>query len=163
MKNLVLVCLLGLLSSFSTVLTISEVRTLFKSAAFEEHACTKLIYSLKNQASQQTVFTAYKASGLMMNAKYVLNPLDKLSTFSKGKNLMEQTVTKDPTNLEIRFLRLAMQANTPSFLGYADAIPRDKKFVLQSLKSETDTELKNMIVAYLQKSDVLTQTEKKQL
>ena len=155
-------CLLFLLSATS-VETLTEVRALFKSAPFEQYACTKLIYSFKKQASTNPVFTAYKASGLMMNAKHVGNPLDKLNTFSKGKNLLEQTIAKEPTNLEIRFLRLTMQSNTPSFLGYADAIPRDKKFVLQSLKSETDTELKNMIVAYLQKSDVLTQTEKKQL
>ena len=163
MKSLVLCSCLCLLMSASSTLTISDVRSLFKSAAFEENACNKLIFSLKNQASYPQVFVAYKASGLMMNAKYVPNPLDKLTTFSKGKNLLEQTVTKDPNNLEIRFLRLVMQSNAPSFLGYTDAIPRDKKFVLQGLKSETDSELKNMVVAYLQKSEVLTQTEKKQL
>ncbi len=163
MKKWLAFCCLGLLMSFASELTIADVRSLFKQAAFDQQACTKLIYSLKHQASERVVFAAYKASGLMMNAKYVGNPLDKFSTFSKGKTLLEQTVSKEPTNLEIRFLRLAMQANTPSFLGYSDAIPRDKKFVLQNVKTETDLELKNMIVAYLQKSDVLTHAEKKQL
>lgn len=155
-------CFLVLLSS-SSEHNLSEVRSLFKSASFDKQACVKLIYSFKNQALVNPVFTAYKASGLMMNAKYVGNPLDKLSTFSKGKNLLEQTVTKEPSNLEIRFLRLTIQSNSPTFLGYSDAIPRDKKFVLQSVKLETDIELKNMIVAYLQKSDILTASEKQKL
>ena len=163
MRLFVLLSCLFVLLSASSEHTLTEVRLLFKSAPFDKHACTKLIYSFKNQAVLNPVYTAYKASGLMMNAKHVGNPLDKLSTFSKGKNLLEQTVTKEPSNLEIRFLRLTMQANSPSFLGYSDAIPRDKKFVLQSVKSETDIELKNMIVAYLQKSDILTQSEKQKL
>jgi hypothetical protein len=133
---------------------------LFKHAAFEEASCAKLIYSLNNQDLTKPVFAAYKASGLMMNAKYVGNPLDKLSTFSKGKNLLEQTVSKAPTNLEIRFLRLAMQSNAPAFLGYSDAISRDKTFILQGLKTESDTELKNMIISFLEKSDILTKKEK---
>ncbi len=163
MKKWVILCCIGMLMSFSSELTISDVRAIFKNAAFEEQACTKLIYSLKNQASKYSVFAAYKASGLMMNAKYVGNPLEKLSTFSKGKKLLEQTISKDPNNLEIRFLRLAMQVNTPSFLGYSDAIPRDKKFILQNIKTESDPELKNMIVVYLQHSEVLSQAEKKHL
>ncbi len=160
--SVLLICLL-FLSSASSMLTLTEVRLLFKSAPFDKHVCTKLIYSFKNQSVSNPVFTAYKASGFMMNAKHVGNPLDKLITFSKGKNLLEQTIKKEPTSLEIRFLRLIMQANTPSFLGYSDAIPRDKRFVLQSVKSETDIELKNMIVAFLQKSDILTQSEKQKL
>lgn len=163
MRTIVLTCFLILLTSVSSEMTISEIRALFKRAATEEQACTKLIYSLKKEAVQTPVYGAYKASALMIHAKYVSNPLDKLSTFSKGKKLLEQTVMTHPLDLEIRFLRLTMQVNAPSFLGYNDAISRDKKFILENLKTETDNELKNMITSYLEKSDLLTKAEKKLL
>ena len=142
--------------------SISEARSLFKSAAFDQQSCTSLVYGLKNATEYtQPVLTAYKACGLMMYAKYLLNPLDKLSSFSKGKSLLEKCVHKDSKSVEIRFLRLAMQSKSPSFLGYSDDIPKDKKYILQQFKSMEDIELKNLMKAFLVKADVLSISEKK--
>lgn len=142
--------------------TISEARSLFKSAAFDQQSCTSLVYGLKNATEHtQPVLTAYKACGWMMNAKYAINPLDKWNFFSKGKTLLQKSVSKAPQNVEIRFLRLAMQSKCPSFLGYSEDIPKDKNFVLQQFKSLDDTELKNLMKGFLEKSDILSPSEKK--
>jgi hypothetical protein len=142
--------------------TISEARSLFKSAAFDQQSCISLVYGLKNATEHtQPILTAYKACGLMMYAKYLLNPLDKLSSFSKGKSLLEKCVHKDPKSVEIRFLRLAMQSKSPSFLGYSDHIQTDKGFIVKQFKSIDDEELKKLMKAFLVKADVLSDLEKK--
>lgn len=148
--------------STAKVDTVSEARSLFKSAAFDQQACTSLVYGLKN-ATEHThpTLTAYKACGLMMYAKYLLNPLDKLSSFSKGKSLLEKCVHKEPKSLEIRFLRLAMQSKSPSFLGYSDEIETDKVFIVKHFKSSNDEELKSLMKAFLVKADILSASEKK--
>lgn len=152
----------GTSESTAKVDTVSEARSLFKSAAFDQQACTSLVYGLKN-ATEQThpTLTAYKACGLMMYAKYLLNPLDKLSSFSKGKSLLEKCVHKEPKSLEIRFLRLAMQSKSPSFLGYSDEIEKDKVFIVKHFKSVDDEELKSLMKAFLVKADILSASEKK--
>jgi hypothetical protein len=97
----------------------------------------------------------------MMNAKYAVNPLEKWNSFSKGKTLLQKSVGKEPLNVEIRFLRLAMQSKSPSFLGYSEDIPKDKIFILQQFKSLDDIELKNLMKAFLVKANVLSDSEKK--
>jgi len=152
----------GTSESTAKVDNVSEARSLFKSAAFDQQACTSLVYGLKNTTEHtHPTLTAYKACGLMMYAKYLLNPLDKLSSFSKGKSLLEKCVHKEPKSIEIRFLRLAMQSKSPSFLGYSDHIQTDKVFIVKQFKSIDDEELKKLMKAFLVKADVLSDSEKK--
>lgn len=146
----------------SSVPDVSEARTLFKSAAFNAQSCASLMYGLKNYNEHNNpTLAAYKACGWMMNAKYAINPLDKWNSFSKGKTLLQKTVSKEPQNVEIRFLRLAMQSKCPAFLGYSEDIPKDKSFVLQKYKSLDDIELKSLMKGFLEKADILSVSEKK--
>jgi len=148
--------------STTNVHSVSEARTLFKTAAFNPQSCASLMYGLKNyNENNNPTLAAYKACGCMMNAKYTINPLEKWNSFSKGKSLLEKCVHKDPKSVEIRFLRLAMQSKSPSFLGYSDDIPKDKKYILQQFKSMEDIELKNLMKAFLVKADILSDSEKK--
>ena len=146
----------------TNVHSVSEARTLFKTAAFNPQSCASLMYGLKNyNENNNPTLAAYKACGCMMNAKYAVNPLEKWNSFSKGKTLLQKSVGKEPLNVEIRFLRLAMQSKCPSFLGYSEDVPKDKKYVLQQYKSMEDIELKNLIKAFLEKVDILSSAEKK--
>lgn len=145
----------------SSVHNVSEARTLFKTAAFNPQSCASLMYGLKNYTEENNpTLAAYKACGWMMHAKYAINPLDKWNSFSKGKSMLQKSVSKEPQNVEIRFLRLAMQYKCPSFLGYSDDIPKDKNYVIQQLKTLEDTELKHLIKAFLDKADILSSVEK---
>ena len=146
--------------SATNVHSVSEARTLFKTAAFNPQSCASLMYGLKNyNENNNPTLAAYKACGCMMNAKYAVNPLEKWNSFSKGKTLLQKSVGKEPLNVEIRFLRLAMQSKSPSFLGYSEDIPKDKIFILQQFKSLDDIELKNLMKAFLVKADVLSDSE----
>ena len=148
--------------SATSVDTVSEARTLFKTAAFNAQSCASLMYGLKNyNENNNPTLAAYKACGCMMNAKYAVNPLEKWNSFSKGKTLLQKSVGKEPLNVEIRFLRLAMQSKCPSFLGYSDHIQTDKGFIVKQFKLIDDEELKKLMKAFLVKADLLSDSEKK--
>jgi hypothetical protein len=72
-----------------------------------------------------------------------------MSYFSDGKKHLEEAISNDKENIELRFLRLTIQANLPTFLGYSDNKENDKAFVLTHLneaKSETfKTRVRNFI------------------
>ena len=99
----------------------------------------------------------------MVMAKHVINPFSKLSYFSKGKQLLEKTIEADAKNVELRFLRFAVQTNLPSFLGYKEHIQKDKAFLIKSIGHINDLELKQQVVAYLKSSDYVTTPEKQNL
>lgn len=82
-------------------------------------------------------------------AKHYLNPISKLKTFNNGKKILESAIEKDKLNPELKFLRLSIQENSPSFLGYHNNIKEDKLFLIKCLPTITDDELKKIITSYL--------------
>jgi hypothetical protein len=83
------------------------------------------------------VLVCYKGANEMIQAKYSLNPIEK-------------AFGRDSLNLEIRFIRFAIQRNLPSFLRYHDELERDKQFLLINTRYSNDPELKEMILNYLE-------------
>lgn len=109
------------------------------------------------------MYAGYKAAATMLMAKYVINPFSKLNNFKKGKTLLEKAIDRDQKNIELRFIRYAIQLNAPSFLNYKNAINKDKVFLMDSYAHIKDTQLKNNISAFLKNDTSLTTQEKKQL
>lgn len=144
--------------------SIEEVRNLFQKAAKDEVLCKKLIVNLQvYNENNNTTLAAYRACGIMMMAKYVVSPINKLSKFNEGKNLLEKCIEKDNRNVEIRFLRFTVQSNAPKFLGYSSSMLLDKNFILNALPSINDKQLKNIVITFLKSSSYLTNTEKHKL
>ena len=99
----------------------------------------------------------------MIQAKYTLNPVNKLDRFNKGKELIRTAFSRDTLNLEMRFIRFSIQSNLPSFLGYRGNLDQDKRFLLNNTKTSKDTELQEMIFNYLSGLAVIKPVELKQL
>jgi hypothetical protein len=73
--------------------------------------------------------TAYLAMARFMLSKHLINPYYKFAYFQQAKDLLERAILADPSNVEIRYLRLTVQISAPSFLGYSDDIERDSEFL----------------------------------
>ena len=161
MQLLLLFLLLG--SSFHAQKpSLQEIRLLYREAESEENSAELLLERLESVGEEQPVLLAYKASGTMLVAKYAFLPF-KLSWFNKGKKLMQEAVDAAPEEVEIRFLRFALQANTPGFLGYKDHMEEDKALLLKRLPEVKDDNLKQLMLPFLLNSEYLTETEKQSL
>ena len=164
MDNMVYLMIIFNLSLTADSFSINVVRSLYQKAAKEEKYCNEIIRLLKqHNVGKHPVFLGYMGSATMMKAKFTPNVFSKLSHFNKGRNMLEEAIRMDENNIELRFLRLAAQMNTPSFLGYKDKIRSDKALLLNSISKVTDPVLKNVIVLYLKNSDLLSEHQKRQL
>lgn len=143
--------------------SLDEIRLLYQEAESGKAAAEELEELLEPYNEDAPVLLAYKASGTMFMAKHVINPFSKMSYFKKGKELFQRAVDADQEELEIRFLRFAVQSTAPGFLGYNKHIRKDKTFLLNELPEIKDRNLKTLILPFLQNSDQLTETEKKQI
>jgi hypothetical protein len=142
----------------------NTIRALYEKASTEEKSCKQLMQLLSPYDEHNNpLLSGYRASGIMMMANYVMNPFSKFSYFKKGKRMLEKAVAADGNNVELRFLRFAVQTNIPFFLGYKDDIQKDKSFLLNALPELKDMPLKEMMNACFEKSDYLTNTEKAQI
>ena len=164
--KMMLIIWLGLfnLPMASSELKLSELRKLYYQAAESSAASATLTRTLKTvDASSAPIFLCYKGAAHMMEAKYTLNPITKLSRFNKGKIAIEQAIERDPDQLEMRFIRFSIQVNLPSFLGYKGQIEVDKKKLLAGVGVINDKVLKDNVINYLIASKKCTKEEIKKL
>ena len=142
---------------------LEKARSLYGKASNEEKAARDLLILTESSDAQVPVMLGYKAAGNMMMAKHAGNPFKKMSHFNKGKDYLASAIDADKQNLELRFLRFAVQAEAPAFLGYRDNLEEDKILLLNGVAQIEDQVLQNMILNYLKTSKDLTTAEKERL
>lgn len=135
----------------SQTFDMNRIRSLYRSAPTAKQDATQLQDLLKgvNNNTAVPVLVCYKGASEMIQAKYTFNPFTKWEKFSKGKKLLQQAISRDTLDLEMRFIRFSVQSNLPGFLGYNDELNTDKRFLAENTKKTKDPELKKMISNYL--------------
>lgn len=96
----------------------------------------------KTDIGGNNILLGYKGAVVMGLSRHHPNVFKKMGFFSDGKEMLEKSINAEPENIELRFLRLTIQANLPSFLGYSDNKENDKVFVLRHLDDANSEEFK---------------------
>ena len=96
---------------------------------------------IKNQKLSTNPSTlAYVISISMKQAKYNYNPYNKLIIFNENKKRLDQLIINHNSNVHLRYVRLVIQENSPSFLGYNSNINSDKSFLKEKLSISDETD-----------------------
>lgn len=133
------VCLLILVVLSSDSTSLEQVRMNYNKAVSDKALCEKMITELSKAQKESTDYLAYLGGFQAIWANHVFSPISKLSTFNKGKKNIEKAIKKEPDNAEYRFIRLSIQKNIPSVLGYKSNIKEDTEFLKNNqnqIKSE---------------------------
>src|SRR5688572_14231301 len=131
--------LLSFLTFLNTVsvaqqLDVKALRQLFYEARENEDKADLLFEKVGNYSGQEGILISYKAGAYALKAKYGANPLNKLKYVKKSQEYFSEAVQREPQNLEIRFMRYAVESQTPEFLGYSEHVKDDKNMLLDGLK-----------------------------
>lgn len=114
---------------------LNEVRTSYNKAVLDKKLCKKMIEELELSKEKSVIALAYLGAYQTIWANHVFNPLSKLATFKKGKNNIELAISKEPENVEIRYIRFSVQKNAPSFLRYNSHLKEDRDFLVKNKKN----------------------------
>ena len=109
-----------------------------------------------NYGGDEGILIAYKAGAHALKAKYSANPINKIRHIKKAQHYFSEAVQRDNKNLEIRFMRYAVEVQTPRGLGLSHHVAEDKAMLLEGLKkypdsgftAETATITKNFMQAH---------------
>lgn len=126
-----LISVLCLLTSFNTT-GLDTVRANYSKVVSDKELCEKMIAELAEAKNNSATHLAYLGALQTIWANHVFNPISKLNTFKEGKKNIEQAIKKEPANVELRFIRLSVQKNAPSFLGYKPNINEDTEFIKEN-------------------------------
>jgi hypothetical protein len=144
-----------------TELSLSQLRSLYYAASQKASEADRFYEMMKNADTKQPLLLGYKAMAEFMKCYHSYNPVNKLSYFYKGKGNLDQAISLDPGNAELRYLRFTVQTNVPSFLGYKEKIDEDKQFLItHPEKFKADAALNAMICDYMIGSDYCSPSEK---
>ena len=157
---LLLSCFLVLANTTTEETDLTLARLYFERVGTQESAVSNL--KILTEAKQaKPIYKAYLGAAYCAEAKYRWNPYAKLERVKTGMGLLNQAVTLESSNIEIRFLRFCIEEHLPGALPYKEHIATDKLFILANLKKE-HSYYANM-KAYLLKSESLSESERKQL
>ena len=127
---------------------LKEIRTLFNTAHLEKEDCLKLIQLTENV--NEAVIQGYHAAAIMVSSKYLINPFKISNVFNQGKALLEDVISENFAEVEIRFLRYTIQLNTPKFIGYYKSIEGDRDVLVKYILKNKDSELTNHMMVFLE-------------
>jgi hypothetical protein len=165
MKTILVSCFLLLTSAltFAQDITLDEVRKKYPLATTNDSVCKELYNALNGRTNQTDILSGYTGGITMLMTKSTANPFSKAEYFKNGKKLLEDAISNNKNDIELRFLRFSIQDNLPSTLGYNKNSEEDKNYIMKYLPMLDKREVRKIIANYLIKSDKTDEKEKTSL
>ncbi|RFP65843.1 hypothetical protein D0N36_06445 [Hymenobacter lapidiphilus] len=139
--------ILTILLTFSTLVSteanpyaLPKLRQQYQQAAASKEAGEKFHKLMSAYTRQDAVVLAYKAAAEAIRARDA-SMLSKLTYVQQASKQFEQAVQLDSANPEVRFLRLSVESNLPSFLGLSQHVDEDRQFLLKTLLNHPNSGL----------------------
>lgn len=128
---------------------LNELRTNYIKLVSDKKMCEKMILELSKIKNKTALHLCYLGASQTIWAVHIYNPINKLNTFNTGKKNIENAINQEPNNIELRFIRLSVQMNTPAFLGYKFNISEDTDFIEKNKQLINSFALKKNIAYFL--------------
>ncbi len=139
-----------ILSAFAAISqNIHEIRSEFHSVVLNPEESRNFHGYISEVKNPTATVKAYQAVSEALLAQVVWNPFSKLSQVVKYDKQMVEAVKADPTNIEIRFLRLAIEYNLPSFLGMSEHVEEDTDMIVRNMSGINEIQLDRSYGQYI--------------
>ncbi len=127
-----------------------DIRQEIGAVFTDEEVCDRFVERFDRAGGlADPLLLGYHGAVRMARGRHAFDPLSRLVHFNGGKAMLEKAIASDRANTELRFLRLSIQVNVPSFLGYDGNKAEDLALVEQKLKEMKDPVLKERIIRFI--------------
>ena len=90
----------------------------------------------------------YTAATEALMAKVTWNPYSKFSYLFKSKETFKKAIDKNSSNVEIRFLRFAVEHHLPKYLGLSKNMQSDKEVIMKEMDSNSVMQMNDEMLKY---------------
>ncbi|MGZ5243705.1 MAG: hypothetical protein ACXWEY_16940 [Bacteroidia bacterium] len=162
MKSVFILFLSIFFTTHIWAIDINQVRVNFTKAVEDEKIALKMLAELESVKNSNPLYLAYYGAFQSLLAKHAFNPYNKLDYLKKSQATLKKAIAKKPDDAEMRFLRFSIQYYVPKFLGFSNDLDEDKKVILANVH-RCPAEVSGVISRFMLETDMLSETEKKQL
>ena len=145
--------LLVVLSSFSFdnnhPRQLKIVRAGFYEAVNDSKKAKPLAIIISDFQSKSALIKVYEGANCAIMAKNKWSPFAAIKLLKKSTRMMDAAVKKAPANVEIHFIRFAVQKNIPEFLEYSKDVEADKNFIIENIKNFKSKNINEKMKAYI--------------
>ncbi|NQZ76147.1 MAG: hypothetical protein HRT61_08560 [Ekhidna sp.] len=134
---------------YASAQSLKDVRSEFHKVVLEPSQSKHFHEFMEEIEGNSTTLRAYKAVSHAILAQSLWNPFSKLSQVMKYDQQIESLVEEDPTNIEIRFLRLAIECHLPSFLGMSTHVKEDSQMIINNMSSIPEIQIDKSYGQYI--------------
>ena len=133
MKNALSILFGLILVSTLNAQSLQEVRKRFHQAVLDPENISIYHQFITEVTSESPTIVAYRAAGEAMMSQTMWNPIRKFSQVNLYEKLIQEAISKDADNLEIHFLRFAIEFHLPRILLMSKHLDEDRDFIMDNL------------------------------
>jgi hypothetical protein len=163
----VVAMLFYVLPGWASVGDVLELRKLYYQSYKDKTAADRLYKETRAYDAKQPKMLGYKAVASMMMCNYITNPYTRVKYFYAGKGDLEKAIKVSPADVELRYLRYAVQENVPGVLNYSGSMNEDRRIIVAYLNDaanrEKDPDLHARIMKYMLNSKTVPAETKKEI
>jgi hypothetical protein len=156
-----------LFSSFAEEYNMKEMREILRVASENKANSTKLYEKVGNYSGEDAVLISYKAAAHAIKAKFASNPFKKLKLIKASSKIFDDAVQRNSKDLEIRFVRYAVETQTPAKIKLSKHVEEDKNILMQAIreypKSGVHPDVARLARDFLKQFCTCSEEEKKEL
>lgn len=147
--------------------SLNAIRKLLVNAIESKQTTDSLYASLNAVKDRSALINGYIGTLEALKAKHTWNPYFKMKYLNDSEKTFKAAVSRDPHNIEIRFMRFSVEHNVPAFLGYNKNMYADRQEIIKQLDkkyySSADRLLVKTIITFLINSKTCTPAESNNL
>ena len=149
-----------LLVNFAGNPDLAAIRKMYADVTKSESNAKEFVAKLSGVSNNDDkILVAYKAASILLESKFEKKISEKIERFKEGAKLLEATIKSDPSNIEMRMIRLSVQEDVPGITGYKKNIKEDKKFIMTYYASQSAA-LKDYLKDFVLQSKSFSEKEK---
>lgn len=149
-----------LLVNFAGNPDLAAIRKMYTDVTKSENNAKEFVAKLAGISNNDDkILVAYKAASILLESKFEKKLGEKIERFKEGAKLLEATIKSDPSNIEMRMIRLSIQEDVPGITGYKKNIKEDKKFITTYYASQ-GAALKDYLKDFVLQSKSFSEKEK---
>lgn len=140
---------------------LETIRENYPTANLSQQNAEKFAKIVEKTPSSDAVIKGYKAASEIVSAKFMKGS-ERRNTVTSGIKSLENIITSNPNQIELRLIRLSIQENLPKIVNYSRKIQEDKSFILKNYEQQNNA-TKNYIKEFLKNSKSMSAAEKTSL
>lgn len=112
---------------------IGELREYYLKALHNCEFAPEVYGIFQKVADPSPQVLAYRGALEAIMTKTTWNVFKKLGYLRESEASFTEAIKRAPENLEIRFMRMAVQYEIPEYLGYSDDMETDRKYIVEHI------------------------------